>query len=158
MKQLCIVLDRLRSAHNTGNIFRIAEAVGAAEIIACGYTPAPPHPKLEKTAMGADKMVPCRVMPDSATAVRALREEGYKMILAAECMPGSRFAWEMKYEFPLAIVFGNEALGVAPETLELVDGLVSLPMFGEKSSINVGNSVAAILYAVIAATRYGVHI
>ena len=150
MKQLCIVLDRLRSAHNTGNIFRIAEAVGAAEIIAC--------PKLEKTAMGADKMVPCRVMPDSATAVRTLREEGYRMILAAECMPGSRFAWEMKYEFPLAIVFGNEALGVAPETLELVDGLVSLPMFGEKSSINVGNSAAAILYAVIAATRYGVHV
>ena len=43
VKQLCIVLDRLRSAHNTGNIFRIAEAVGAAEIIACGYTPAPPQ-------------------------------------------------------------------------------------------------------------------
>ena len=96
--------------------------------------------------------------PDGLTAVRTLREEGYRMILAAECMPGSRFAWEMKYEFPLAIVFGNEALGVAPETLELVDGLVSLPMFGEKSSINVGNSAAAILYAVIAATRYGVHV
>ena len=38
------------------------------------------------------------------------------------------------------MIFGHEALGVAPETLELVDGLVSLPMFGEKASINVGNA------------------
>lgn len=156
MERIAIVLDRLRSAHNTGNIFRIAEAIGAAEIIACGYTPAPPHPKLAKTAMGADAMVPCRVMSDSASAVRALRAEGYRMILAAEPMPGSRFAWEMHYEFPLAMIFGNEALGVAPETLELVDGLVSLPMFGEKASINVGNAAAAILYAMVAVTRYGV--
>ena len=50
--KLCLILDRLRSAHNTGNIFRIAEALGA-EIVACGYTPAPPHPKLAKTAMGS---------------------------------------------------------------------------------------------------------
>ncbi|MBR3708558.1 MAG: TrmH family RNA methyltransferase, partial [Lentisphaeria bacterium] len=58
LPKIVLVLDRLRSAHNVGNIFRIAEAIGAAEIICCGYTPAPPHPKLEKTAMGADQMVP----------------------------------------------------------------------------------------------------
>ncbi len=155
MEKLCIVLDRLRSAHNTGNIFRIAEAVGATEIIACGYTPAPPHPKLEKTAMGADKLVPCRRMPDSASAVRTLREEGYRMILAAETLPSAGFAWKVKYDFPLAIIFGNEALGISTETLELVDGVVSLPMFGEKTSINVGNAVAAILYAMVATSGYG---
>ena len=31
--EITIVLDRLRSAHNVGNIFRIAEAIGAKEII-----------------------------------------------------------------------------------------------------------------------------
>ena len=46
--EITIVLDRLRSAHNTGNIFRIAEAVGAKEIIACGYTPTLHHPKIKK--------------------------------------------------------------------------------------------------------------
>jgi tRNA G18 (ribose-2'-O)-methylase SpoU len=34
-KEITIILDRLRSAHNVGNIFRIAEAIGAKEIIAC---------------------------------------------------------------------------------------------------------------------------
>ena len=157
-KKITIVLDRLRSAHNVGNIFRIAEAIGASEIIACGYTPAPPHPKLAKTAMGTDEMVPCRIMPDAAAAIRQLRNEGYKMILAAEYAPGSVFAWEKKYEFPLALVLGNEALGVSPEALAEADGLVSLPMFGEKCSINVGNAAAAILYAIIGVTHYGVEV
>ncbi len=148
-----IVLDRLRSAHNTGNIFRIADAVGAKEILACGYTPAPPHPKLEKTAMGAEKMVPCRVFPDSLSAVRQLRAEGVPMILAVECEENSVCAWEKDYDFPLALVFGNEALGVSQETLQECDGTVSLPMFGKKTSINVGNCAAAVLYAVMAYRR-----
>lgn len=153
--KLCLILDRLRSAHNTGNIFRIAEALGA-EIVACGYTPAPPHPKLVKTAMGTDLTVPCRTMPDAASAIRMLRSEGYRMILAAEPGPESVFAWEKNYEFPLAVVFGNEALGVSPEALAEVDGLIGLPMLGQKASINVGNAAAAILYAVVAVTQYGV--
>lgn len=74
--------------------------------------------------MGADRMVRCRTMPDAAGAVRLLRTEGYAMILAAEPGPESVFAWNMQYEFPLGLVFGNEALGVSPEALAEVDGLV----------------------------------
>ena len=149
-RQITIVLDRLRSAHNTGNIFRIAEAVGASEIITCGYTPAPPHPKLEKTAMGADKLVRCRQFSTSMEAVETLRKEGNTQILAVETEPDAVFAWEMEYQFPLVLIFGNEALGIQEETIKMCDGVVNLPMFGKKESINVGNSAAAVLYAVIA--------
>lgn len=144
------MLDRLRSAYNTGNIFRIAEAAGAAEVIACGYTPSPPHPKLEKTAMGADQMVPCRHFATSLEAVEALRAEGLKQILAVETAPGSRFAWDFDYDSSVAIVLGNEALGIEPETIAACDGVISLPMFGSKESINVGNCAAAIIYAIVA--------
>lgn len=146
-RRIIMVLDRLRSAHNTGNMFRIAEALGA-EIFACGYTPCPPHPKLEKTAMGADRMVKFRHFETSSDAIDALRQENVAMILAAE--PGGTGAWAMEYKFPLAVIFGNEALGVAEDALAKCDGIVSLPMLGEKSSINVGNAAAAILYAVAA--------
>ena len=151
-KQTTIVLDRLRSAHNTGNIFRIAEAVGAKEIIACGYTPSPPHPKLAKTAMGTDAMVPCRTFPDSSSAVDALREEGVKMILAVETGEDGVLAWNYEYDFPMALIFGNEALGINEETLSKCDAKIQLPMFGRKESINVGNCAAAVLYAIIAKT------
>lgn len=147
-KKITIVLDRLRSAHNTGNIFRIAEAVGA-DIAGCGYTPLPPHDKLEKTAMGTDKTVPVRHFANSCEAVRTLKNEGYRMVLAVESGFEEKLAWECDYDFPLALVFGNEALGIDPEAIAMCDGVVSLPMFGSKASINVGNSVAAVLYAVL---------
>ena len=147
--EVTIILDRLRSAHNTGNIFRIADAVGAKEIIACGYTPAPPHPKLEKTAMGADKMVKCRHFETSLEAVQQLRREGVKMILAVETLDNAVPAWEKEYEYPLAIIMGNEALGINEDTLKECDGAVNLPMLGEKESINVGNCAAVVLYSVV---------
>ena len=52
----------------------------------------------------------------------------------------------------VVILFGEPV----PEALAEVDGLVGLPMLGEKASINVGNAAAAILYAVAATTQYGV--
>ena len=152
--KLYLVLDRMRSAFNVGNILRIAEAVHATEVIGCGYTPLPPHPKLAKTAMDADKMVPCRHAEDSLSAVQMLRAEGCKQILAVDFLPGkSKFAWDFDYSFPLALVLGNEALGILPETVAACDGVIHLPMFGSKSSINVGNAAAAVLYAVLAKHR-----
>ena len=66
-----LILDNLRSAHNVGNIFRIAEALKVriignifriaealkVRIIGCGCTPLPPHPVLAKTAMDCDMLV-----------------------------------------------------------------------------------------------------
>lgn len=147
--QITIVLDRLRSAHNTGNIYRLADAVGAKEIIACGYTPYPPHPKLEKTAMGAQNYVHTRHFPDSFSAVKSLLSEGVKNIYSVEA--GNGYApWECEFKSPLALIFGNEALGIMPETLALCQKNISLPMFGVKKSINVGNCAAVALYFVIA--------
>ncbi len=145
--RLTIILDRLRSAHNTGNIFRLAEAVGA-DIAACGYTPCPPHPKLAKTAMGCDGMVKCRHYPDAASAIKELRAEGPVEVLALDVLPGAAEVWKRSYSGRIAIVAGNEALGISPEAVALCDGAIKLPMFGQKASINVGNAVAAALFAI----------
>ncbi len=151
--RITIVLDRLRSAENVGNIFRIAEAVGAAEIIGCGYTPLPPHRKISRTAMGTENAIPCRRTESAAEAIQLLRSEGCAQILAAEPGPGAVPAWKCTPEYPLALIFGNEALGVAAAALALADGRIELPMAGTKASINVGNAAAAILFALRARER-----
>lgn len=147
--EIHIVLDRLRSAHNVGNIFRLADAVGAAEVVCCGYTAAPPHPKLVKTAMGADKTVPFRSFPTAAEALAELKNEGCHAV-AVETVPNAVDAWGFEYPEKLALVFGNEALGISEEALALCGSAVSLPMFGTKVSINVGNCAAAVLYMIVA--------
>lgn len=154
--EITIVLDRLRSAFNAGNIFRLADAVGAKEVICCGYTPAPPHAKLSRSALGAEISVPFRTFPTSLDAVRVLRSEGCAMAVAVEVSERSVTAWELEYRFPLAIVFGNEALGVEENTLSECDAVVSLPMFGKKTSINVGNCASAVLYSIMSKYSKGV--
>lgn len=145
-----IVLDRLRSAYNTGNIFRLADAVGNVEVITCGYTPHPPHPKLRKTAMGADNFVPFRVFANSSDAIQKLREEGVQQVFAVEYLTEGKCPWELSFADNVAFIFGNEAFGVAPQTIKLCDEVISLPLFGKKSSINVANCAAVVLYGFLA--------
>ena len=145
-----LVLDNLRSAHNVGNIFRIAEAL-QAKVIACGCTPFPPHPVLAKTAMECDKTVPFTTEVSAADAIKSLRKTNCKCILALEHNSESvEIAAFAPLAMPLALVLGNEAKGVSPEALALCDAAVDLPMLGEKASVNVGNAAAAALYILYA--------
>lgn len=147
---LTLILDNLRSAHNVGNIFRIAEALHG-RIIACGCTPMPPHPVLAKTAMECDTLVQCSSAVSAPEAIRSIRAQGCRQVLALEHNADSCEVWDYpQIVMPLALVLGNEAHGVSPEALELCDGVVDLPMLGEKASINVGNAAAAALYAIYA--------
>ncbi len=142
---LVLVLDCLRSAHNVGNIFRIAEATRVEKIYACGYTPYPPHPKLVKTARGCDQMVPCQSAADAAAAITSLRLAGYT-IYGVETAVSANCYWETVFHFPAALVLGNEALGLSERALESCDFLVNLPVFGRKNSLNVGNCAAVVVY------------
>jgi len=143
-----VVLDRLRSAHNVGNVFRLVEAVRGEGIVTCGYTATPPHPKLAKTACGCDEVVACRHAETGAEAVRAMQAEG-RRVYAVETVEGAQSVWGVRFQFPCALVLGNEALGVSAEALALCDEHIALPALGTKNSINVGNCAAVVLFAAL---------
>jgi len=140
-----VVLDRLRSAFNVGNVFRLADATRAEKVVTCGYTAAPPHAKLAKTARGCDDLVATEHATDARQALTRLREAGYTLY-AVETVEGSSEVWNLTLRFPAAFVFGNEALGISPDALELCDCCVQVPCLGYKNSINVANCAAVVLY------------
>jgi len=145
---IVVVLDRLRSAYNVGNIFRLAEICSIEKIIACGYTPTPPHAKVRKTARGCDKLVQSEHLETSLQAVLTLKKSGYQVV-GIETIEGAPDIWDVELRFPVAFVFGNEALGIARETLGHCDLLAKLPVFGTKNSLNVSNCAAVVLYTAI---------
>jgi len=145
---ITLVLDRLRSAFNVGNIFRIAEVCAAEQVITCGYTATPPHPKITKTAVGTDEIIPSTHFETSLEAVRSLRKNGYQ-IIGIETVEGAPDIWNVEMNFPVAFVFGNEALGIQRETLESCDVIAQLPAFGWKNSLNVANCAAVVVYEAI---------
>lgn len=140
-----VVLDRLRSAHNVGNVFRLAEALRVERIVTAGYTATPPHAKLAKTARGCDHLVTCHHRETACEAIMELKKSGYT-VYGVETVAQAESIWTVQLKFPAAFVLGNEALGLADDTLEVCDDFIRLPMFGIKNSINVGNAGAVILY------------
>jgi 23S rRNA (guanosine2251-2'-O)-methyltransferase len=143
-----IVLDNLRSAFNVGSIFRLADAVRAAEVIPCGYTAFPPHHKLEQTSLGTTDSVPWRRFDDTAMALADLKSKGIK-IVGVETARGASPYHRFEYAFPVALVLGNEALGISEPALKLCDAVVEIPVFGYKNSINVATAAAIVLYGAL---------
>lgn len=143
-----IVLDNLRSAFNVGSIFRLCDAMRVSGLFLCGYTASPPHIKLEKTSLGTIDYVPWRKFASALEAVAYLRGQGVA-VWAAETACGAVPYYAAEYPSPLGIVFGNEALGVSPEALEACDGLVEIPLYGFKNSINVAAACAVIGFAAL---------
>jgi 23S rRNA (guanosine2251-2'-O)-methyltransferase len=140
---LYIILDNLRSAFNVGAIFRLCDAMRVSGLYLCGYTAYPPHTKLAKTSLGTIEYVPWKKFDSAKDAVIFLRDRGVP-VWAAETTSKSKPYDTVKYPPELGVVFGNEALGVSREVLDMCGELVEIPLFGFKNSINVATSCAVI--------------
>jgi len=143
-----IVLDNLRSAFNVGSIFRLADAARAAEVITCGYTACPPHHKLEQTSLGTTDSVPWRRFEDTVSALADLKGNGVQVV-AVETARGATLFHRFVYRFPVALVLGNEALGISEAALRMCDAVVEIPVFGYKNSINVATAAGVVLYGIL---------
>ena len=140
---LYFVLDNLRSAFNVGSIFRTCDILRVTGLFLCGYTACPPHAKLEKTALGTIDYVPWRYFDTAVEAVGCLQGLGVE-VWAAETTSGSVPYIEAEFPAELAIVLGNEALGVSNGVLDLCDGLIEIPTRGYKNSLNVASACAVL--------------
>ncbi len=154
---ITVVLDSIRSAFNTGSIFRTAECFGVGELVLCGYTATPEHPAVCRAAMGTEKKVPWRSSMDILLEVQNLRRRGVKCV-ALETVEGAETVDSHRWEFPCAIVLGNERFGIRPDVVALCDAVIRIPVFGAKNSLNVGNafSIAASSAAMAASRNDGI--
>ena len=141
MKKRAIVLENIRSAYNVGNLIRTADGLGF-DVIISWYTPSPlKEPRVLKTSLGAEKNVNIQEFWNPKSALLYAKEK-YQYLIWAEHTSSSIPL--TKFEFPPsgAIILGNEIHGLLPETIELADYIVHIPMIWIKESFNVGQAWA----------------
>ena len=142
-----VVLDNIRSLNNIGSVFRTADAFLIEAVYLCGITATPPHREINKTALGATESVSWNYFPDTADAVRSLREEGY-VIVSVEQAEGSislaDFIADKGRKY--ALIFGHEINGVSQEVIGLSDSCIEIPQFGTKHSFNIAVSAGIVLW------------
>lgn len=148
MGERVVILDNIRSTFNVGSVFRTSDGAGISKIYLVGITPTPDHNKIKKTALGAENYVAWEHVASIENLVEKLKNEGFR-IYAVEQSKNSIDYREVKLTDKSAFIFGNEISGVSPQTLNLVDDVLEIPMKGKKNSLNVSTTVGIILYQFI---------
>lgn len=143
---LYFVLDHLRSAYNVGSLLRLADCVGAS-VILTGYTPGADHPKVSKSAMGTEKTVPVFSFEKTSEALSFLKEKGVS-VFALETVSEAQnlFLLDSSKKGPFALLVGNERHGVSYDVLAACDGILRIPVWGVKNSLNVSSALSIAAY------------
>lgn len=139
-----VALESVRSAFNTGSIFRVCEASGFKRII-LGNTLGKADPHVQKTAMGSQERIEEEKTADLAQTLMEKKEQGYRIIgveTIKEAFPYYNYPWQTKS----IVVFGNEEYGISSHVRAICDTFVRIPMFGLKNSINIANAVSVICF------------
>lgn len=144
---LKVLADNVRSMYNIGAIFRTSDAFLIDEIVLCGISGSPPHPEIAKTALGAEETVKWRYCEDAVTAVKELKEEGWKICVLEQ----THNSISLQDFLPLkdekyVLVAGNEVEGVDQSIVDMSDVVLEIPQHGVKHSLNVSSSASIALW------------
>jgi len=135
----------MRSLHNVGSVFRIADGMGAQKIYLCSWTGTPPAPNLVKVSLGAEEVIPWEHKKQAWRVIDQLKKDGVR-IVGLELTDTSIDYRDFSHDGPIALVLGNECTGLSETILKRCDDVIHLPMVGIKGSLNVSVATGIALY------------
>jgi len=144
---LLLVLDGIQDPHNLGACMRTADAAGADAVVVPRHGAAGLGPTVSKVAAGAAEKLPFAAVPNLKRVLGWLGEYGVWRVATSDQAETSLYDTDLRR--PLAIVMGREETGVSKALIERSDAIVSLPMRGTVSSLNVSVASGICLYEVL---------
>lgn len=144
---VCVVLDNIRSAHNVGSVFRSADSFKVDKVWLCGICAVPPSAEIHKSALGAEFSVEWEYCKDTMEAVGRLKDDGYTVLCVEQTVNSiklDRFVPEKGCRY--ALVFGNEVDGVRQDVVDASDGVLEIPQYGTKHSLNISVAAGVVLW------------
>jgi 23S rRNA (guanosine2251-2'-O)-methyltransferase len=150
---LLLLLDGITDPRNLGACLRVADGAGVHGVIAPKDHACPLNETAIQTASGAADTVPYVMVTNLARTIDTLQERFITVIGTADEAP------QTLYEAPIpasvAWVLGAEGVGLRRLTRERCDALVSIPMAGQVSSLNVSVAAGIVLFETVRRTRLG---
>jgi 23S rRNA (guanosine2251-2'-O)-methyltransferase len=145
--QRFLILDGIEDPHNLGAVMRTAEATQLDGIILSKKGQVPLNATVAKVSSGAIEHVPIILVSNINQAIMNLKKRNIWVI-------GTDGATDQTYhDIPLdrslAIVLGNEGVGIRPLVKQNCDMLVKIPMYGKINSLNVSVAAALMMYATL---------
>jgi len=143
-KLLLLMLDGVQDPHNLGACMRTADAAGVDAIIVPRHGAAGLGPTVSKVAAGAAEHIPFVPVGNLARVMGWLAEYGVFIVGTSD--KGEVSLYDTDLNRPVAFIMGREEKGLGKRIQSLCDALVSLPMHGAVSSLNVSVATGICLY------------
>jgi len=144
---ILLILVGIEKPGNLGAIFRSSEAIGIDVILLSEIKTDIFHPNVVRSSLGTifSHNVVIYKSPD---LIKWLKKNQIN-ILATSIRENTINLYEIPLQTGIAIIVGNESLGLSNHWLNNSDRLLKIPMHGDLDSLNVSNAVAVILFEVL---------
>jgi 23S rRNA (guanosine2251-2'-O)-methyltransferase len=148
---LVLVLDGVEDPHNLGAIVRTADAAGVDGLIIPERRAAGVSGTVTKVSAGATAHVPIAKVTNIARTLQDLKDQNFWIVGLDERAPSTYDTLDFKMN--CALVLGAEGKGVHDLVRKKCDFLVSIPMLGKVSSLNVSVAAGVVLYEIVRQRR-----
>lgn len=144
---LIVVLDGVEDPHNLGAILRTADAAGADGAVIPERRAAGITGTVAKASAGASAHLPVAKVTNIARTLEEFKSRNIWTVGLDERAP-QRYD-QIDYKMNCAIVLGGEGKGLHDLVKRKCDFLVSIPMLGMVSSLNVSVAGGVVLYEAV---------
>ena len=144
---LLLILDHVQDPHNLGACLRTADGAGVDAVIVAKDRSAKITESVRTVACGAAESVPLVEVTNLARLLDQLKDHHIWVVGTAD--KAAKTFYEADLTGPIAIVMGSEGKGLRRLTAEKCDFLVSLPMHGKVTSLNVSVATGICLYEAV---------
>jgi tRNA G18 (ribose-2'-O)-methylase SpoU len=147
---IILILDQVRSLNNVGSAFRTSDAFNVEKIFLCGITGKPPHRDIHKTALGATDSVAWEHNESTIDVIKTLKGDGWRIYAVEQAEDSlSLNDFSPSADQKIALIFGNEVFGVEQAVVDASDGVIEIPQFGTKHSLNISVTIGVVLWHYI---------
>lgn len=143
-----VAVDGVTDPGNLGAIIRSCDGAGVTGVLLPRHRSVHVTPTVAKASAGAIEYVPIALVPGLPAALSQMRDHGIWVVgLDDEADRGLYEIGTLATE-PICVVLGAEGAGLSRLVRERCDSIVSIPMAGRVSSLNVSVAAAISLYEV----------
>jgi len=143
-ESLIVLLDHVTDPGNLGAVIRSVEVAGGDAVIIPRDRAASIGPVAHKSSAGATAYLPIVQVGNVAHCLQELKDAGYWIAGADE--HGEATLWQAPLDGRLVLVLGAEGSGLARLTRERCDFLVSIPVAGRVTSLNVAQATSVLAF------------
>jgi len=142
-----LLLDGIQDPQNLGAIIRTAEGAGVDGIILPERRSVGLSETVSLVSSGALEYLKVARVKNLARAMDDLRDRGIWLVGAEG---GYKELWDdFDYKLPIGLVLGSEGKGLRPLIRKKCDKILSIPLLGRMTSLNVSAAASIFLYEVV---------